>query len=250
MSSTARRCLVAICCNTGSIPQKTTQSLMELGWGNRVQSAKDAHGFEEISFAWFTTFPRVDALRDSAVCLAQREGFSHLLFLDADMVWPTDVLSRMLAHHDQGIVGGLYVMRHPPFAPVALKDGVAPDGSDVLRYQHAGEALTETTLIDVDVLGMGCTLIPMDVFDKIGPRPWFEYANDESGWPTVTEDVPFCQKAQRAGVSIKLDPTISCGHITSQVVDRMTAIRYAKDGQAVAESIPLRLIELPREDVA
>ena len=97
MSCTARRCLVAICCNTGSVPQKTAQSLMEMGWGNRVETAKDDHGFEEISFAWLTTFPRVDALRDSAVCLAKKEGFSHLLFLDADMIWPTNVISLMLA---------------------------------------------------------------------------------------------------------------------------------------------------------
>lgn len=250
MSCTARRCLVAICCNTGSVPQKTAQSLMEMGWGNRVETAKDDHGFEEISFAWLTTFPRVDALRDSAVCLAKKEGFSHLLFLDADMIWPTNVISLMLAHHDQGIVGGLYVMRHPPYAPVALRDGVAPVGSNVLRYQHAGEALTESALIDVDVLGMGCTLIPLDVFDKIGPRPWFEYANDEDGWPVVTEDVPFCQKAKMAGVPIKLDPTISCGHVTSQVVDRKTALRYMKDGQEVAAAIPLKLIELPSEGAA
>lgn len=220
---------------------------MELGWGNRVETAKRAHGFDEISFAWLTTFPRVDALRDSAVCLAQQEGFSHLLFLDADMVWPTDVLTKLLAHHDKGIVGGLYVMRHPPFAPVALKDGSVPEGSLVTQYQHAGEALTSTELIPVEVLGMGCTLIPMTVFDQIGPRPWFEYANDADGWPVVTEDVPFCQKAAKAGYSILLDPTISCGHVTVNVVDRRTALRYVKDGQDVAAAMPIRLVELPKE---
>lgn len=252
MSFTApeRRCLVAICCNTGTIPQKTTQSLMELGWGNRVETAKAAHGFTEISFAWFTTFPRVDALRDSAACLAQAEGFTHLLFLDADMIWPTDVLTRMLAHHDVGIVGGLYVMRHPPFAPVALKDGRTIDESGVVQYQHAGEALTERQLIDVDVLGMGCTLIPVSVFSAIGPRPWFAYANDAEGWPVVTEDVPFCQKAAAAGYRIAVDPTISCGHVTSQVVDRQTSLRYRRDGEKVAAAMPIRLVEAPREGAA
>lgn len=247
MSSTGRRCLVALCCNTGSVPVKTAQSLMELGWGDRVAVAKEAHGFEEISFTWQTTFPRVDALRDSAASLAIAEGFSHLLFLDADMVWPTDVLTRMLAHHDRGIVGGLYVMRHPPFAPVALRDGQPVNG--ITHYQHACEALTSDALVPVDVLGMGCTLIPVSVFAAIGERPWFEYADDAQGWPVVTEDVPFCQKAAAAGVGIWLDPTISCGHVTTQVVDKRTAQRYVADHERVAASLPMRLVTVPPVDV-
>lgn len=247
MSSTGRRCLVAICHNSPVVLTKTAQSLMELGWGNRVDEAKAAHGFESIDFMWATTFPRVDALRDSVADLAQVEGFTHILFLDADMVWPTDTLTRMLAHHDKGIVGGLYVMRHPPYAPVALRDGTTPEGSTAVQYAHASEALTEKDLIPCDVLGMGCTLVPVDVFAKIGPRPWFEYANDDQGWPTVTEDVPFCQKAAKAGVPILLDPTISCGHITTNVVDRKTSLRYRNDSERVAASMPLRLVELPTE---
>lgn len=242
-----KRCLVALCCNTPMIYRQTAQSLMELGWGDRVARAKEAHGFTEISFMWATTFPRVDALRDSVAALAMQEGFSHILYLDADMVWPTDTLMRMLAHHDQGIVGGLYVMRHPPFAPVALRDGKAAEGSEVLQYQHAREGLTETELVPCDVLGMGCTLVPVSVFDAIGPRPWFAYANDDEGWPCVTEDVPFCQKAQKAGYGIWLDPTISCGHVTQQVVDRKTAIRYQKDSERVAAAMPIRIVERPTE---
>lgn len=243
MSSTGRRCLVAICHNGPVVPTKTAQSLMEIGWGSRVSDAKAAHGFDEISFMWATTFPRVDALRDSAAALAIEEGFSHLLFLDADMIWPTDTLTKILAHHDKGIVGGLYVMRHPPFAPVALRDGVAPAGSSVLQYQHAREVLQARVLVPVDVLGMGCTLIPVDTFAKIGPRPWFEYANDDEGWPCVTEDVPFCQKAQSAGVPLWLDASISCGHVTTSVVDRKTALRYQQDGERVAAAMPVRLVE-------
>lgn len=240
--------MVAVCHNGPVVHTQTARSLMELGWGNRVETAKAAHGFEEISFMWATTFPRVDALRDSAADLCVKEGFSHILFLDADMVWPTDTLTRMLAHHDKGIVGGLYVMRQPPYAPVALRDGVVPVGSTATQYTHAAEALTGAELVPCDVLGMGCTLIPVDVFTQIGPRPWFEYANDDHGWPCVTEDVRFCQKAAAAGVPILLDPTISCGHLSTHVVDRKTAIRYRDDGARVAASLPVRLIE--RQEVA
>lgn len=250
MSSTGRKCLVTICHNGPVVFTKTAQSLMELGWGNRVESAKEAHGFDEISFLWTTTFPRVDALRDSAAELAMAEGFTHVLFLDADMVWPTDVLTRMLAHHDKGIVGGLYVMRHPPFAPVALRDGTVADAAGVVQYQHAGEALTATELIPCDVLGMGCTLVPVSVFAQIGPRPWFTYANNAEGWPVVTEDVPFCQKARASGVAVWMDPTVSCGHAVVNIVDRKTSLRYLKDGERVAASMPIRMIELPSGEAA
>ena len=242
-----RSCLVALCTNWPYVPVQTAQSLMELGWGDRVARAKASHGFEAIDFAWIRSFPRVDALRDSAAELALAEEFSHLLFLDADNVWPTDTLTRLLAHHDQGIVGGLYVMRHEPYAPVALVDGKVPDGSCVTHYQHDREAIGATALRPVDVLGMGCTLIPTEVFRAIGPRPWFEYQNDDDGWPRVTEDVPFCRKAKAAGYPILLDPTLSCGHVTQMITDVRWAQRYAQAQQrtvdAIHERITVSLVE-------
>lgn len=240
-----RRCLVAICTNLPTVPVQTAQSLMEIGWGNRVETAKQAHGFEEVSFVWVKSFPRVDALRDSAAVLAQAEGFSHLLFLDADNVWPTDTLTRLLAHHDRGIVGGLYVTRHEPYAPVALINGRVPDGSCVTQYEHDKGAIRATTLREVDVLGMGCTLIPVSVFAALGPRPWFAYANDDEGWPMVTEDVPFCQKAKAAGYQIWLDPTIVCGHVTSMVTDVRWTQRWEQAQRATWERFPVHITAVP-----
>lgn len=231
---------MAICHNGASIPRKTAQSLMEIGWGDRIQRAKDAHGFTEVSFNWYTTFPRVDALRDAAVDHARAEGFSHLLFLDADMIWPTDVLERMLRHHSAGIVGGLYVMRHPPYAPVALRDRFRADGSQVDQFYHA--LIEGADLIPVDVLGMGCTLIPLDIIDRMGPRPWFEYRDDDAGWPVVTEDVPFCLKAKDVGAAVWLDPTVRCGHVMEQVTDVRWWDRWQKQAADVREAMPIRVV--------
>ncbi len=114
-----RRCLVAVCHNGPVVFSSTVKSLMEIGWGNRVDEAKKAHGFASIDFSWMDAFPRVDALRDAVAMLALQEGqikpgvykhrYSHVLFLDADMQWPTDVLTKMLRHHDKGIVSGAEV---------------------------------------------------------------------------------------------------------------------------------------------
>lgn len=233
-----RRCLIAIVHNGPVVCTQTARSLMELGFGNRVETAKQAHGFAEIGFAWFSNFPRVDAMRDSALLSACRDGFSHVLFLDADMVWPSDVLVRMLRHHDAGIVGGLYLLKGPPYSPVALADIVETTKAGVNHYAYQVEYGTE--LIDVNILGMGCTLIPLEAVRRMGPRPWFLYEDDGEGWPRVSEDVPFCRRAKACGVPILFDPTVKCGHVTSTIIDERFHKRYQASIRA-AERAPIRL---------
>lgn len=232
---------MAIVHNGPVVCTQTAQSLMELGWGNRVETAKAAHGFAEISFVWEKSFPRVDAMRDKVLAGAIADGFSHVLFLDADMVWPTNLLERMLRHHAAGIVGGLYVLKAPPYSPVALAEPIKVDGG-VTHYKFQSEY--DQDLVPVFVLGMGCTLIPTSVCEAIGPRPWFAYESDSDGWPRVSEDVPFCRKAKEAGIPILLDPTVSCGHVTSQVIDERWHRRY-QNSQAAATA-EVEVTEAPR----
>ena len=225
-----KRCLVAVCHNGPVVFASTVKSLMEIGWGNRVDEAKQAHGFASIDFAWIDAFPRVDALRDAAAMLALAEGPSgrrqvvkprhtHLLFLDADMTWPTDVLTQMLRHHDAGIVSALYHLKGGDHAPVALRDSFTAEGSTTVQYLHDRDYREgELDLRPEQVVGMGCTLVPTAVFEAIGPRPWFAYQDDDEGWPLVSEDVAFCQKAAAAGFAISLDRTVKCGHATVHVV--------------------------------
>ncbi len=214
----ALRCLVAICHNWPVVYRKSTQSLMELGWGGRVQWAMEAHGFSAIDFAWFHRSPRVDALRDMAATAAQLEGYTHVLFLDADMVWPSDTLVRMLAHHDKGIVSAFYVAKVSPYYPIALR-GPTQEVDGVLMYSHDKTWATgETAIRAEDVVGMGCTLVDVAIFDAIGDRPWFAYENNSDGWPMVSEDVPFCRKAAAAGWGVWMDPTVKCGHAQIEII--------------------------------
>lgn len=207
-----RRCLVAVCSNERSIYRQTAGSLMQLGWGSRVTKAATKHGFEDVQFAWINDALLVSDLRNKAVEVARAQQCTHILFLDADMTWPADVLDRMLAHHDKGIVSGLYFMKTWPHWPVALtRPRVNPQtlqvDYDYDKTAHDGESLMPESLV-----GMGCTLVPMSVFDGMA-APWFEYRQDLRGVWSVTEDVPFCQKASALGCPIYVDPTVKCGHI-------------------------------------
>lgn len=216
--------------------RETAQSLMALVSGNRIAKACEAHGFSAIAHAWYSNSPRVDVLRNAAVSDAKKAGFTHLLFLDVDMIFPDDLLLRILRHHDAGIVGGLYVQKQAPFRPVALRDG--EDRNGVIWYQHDIGPFG-TDLRPQQVLGMGCTLIPMSVFEAIGPAPWFAYQNNEDGFPLVSEDVPFCQRAGAAGIPILLDPTIQCGHLRTEAKTELHFARYVKSYEAMQAQGPM-----------
>jgi GT2 family glycosyltransferase len=215
-----KRCLVAICHNGPVVTTETAQSLMELGWGNRVDEAKLAHGFAAIDFAWSRTFPRVDSLRDWIVAKAldHPSGYTHVLMLDADMVWPTDVLIKMLRHHDRDILSGLYCIKGGNHAPVAMLNGHQPDGRTTTHYHYDLDYREgREDVREVELVGLGCTLIRIEVFKALA-RPWFYYENDDDGWPRVSEDVPFCREARKAGFRVWWDRSVKCGHVTTKTI--------------------------------
>lgn len=212
-----RRCLVAVASNERTIHRATVESLVSLGWGARVSKAAAAHGFRDVSFAWVSRHTRVDDLRNEAVLAAKSANASHLLFLDADMTWPGDLLDRMLRHHDRGIVSGLYFLKAWPNSAVAFKSGYVNLKTGQVDYVYDEQVLEGAALRPEALVGMGCALVPMAVFDAV-PRPWFEYRQDRNGVWSITEDVAFCQKAAAVGCPIYLDPTVKCGHVAAEIV--------------------------------
>lgn len=213
-----RRCLVAICCSERMIHRETAMSLVEISWGGQTLAAAKHHGFSAVDFGWFDKGVRVDGLRNQAAAQAINQGYTHLLFLDADMIWPTDVIDLMLAHHARGIVSGTYFLKKWPHWPVALRDP-KPDGRGFAQYEYDWQAAGATELRREALVGMGCTIIPVAILRRLA-EPWFEYRNDHNGQPSITEDVPFCEHAALLNCPIWLDPTIECGHCSVQIVTK------------------------------
>lgn len=230
------RVLVAICHNVGVVERVAAQSLIEIGWGNRIQRVKDDLGIASIDLAWFTMLPRVDALRNVALEQAMRDDFTHVIFLDGDMVFPTNVLHQLLRHIPrQAVVSGFYTQRRYPFHPIALRAGKPHESGLFNVYQSDGDYtdVDEHGLREEEVIGMGCALIPLHIVRAMGPRPWFEYRDDADGWPMITEDVPFCERVRAAGFAIYLDPAIKCGHLFHDVATEAHWQRYVTlDAQA------------------
>lgn len=212
-----RAVLISICSNERSIYRQTSKSLLGALAGPHVAQAIAAHGFQDYAVTWVDQYPSVAAMRDYTLMQAHIMGASHVLFLDADMTWPNDLLDKMLRHHSVGMVSGVYHLKSWPYWPVLLDRPFIDTEKHVTEYHYAPQVLDGEGLQAVDLIGMGCALVPMRI-TRAYQRPWFEYVLDGVGLPAITEDVAFCTRAKAIGCPIWVDPAITCGHIGQQVI--------------------------------
>lgn len=139
-------------------------------------------------------------LADAAV----NADVDYLLFLDADMTFPPDTLSRLLAHK-KPFVGASYVKR---------------DGSGVLLGKPLlGEVrptFSGSLLLPMAHIPLGCCLIQTSLL-KVLPRPWFRYITTEAG--TTSEDTYFCALVREANETVWCDHKLTgeLGHIGTHI---------------------------------
>lgn len=165
-------------------------------------------------------------------------GAEWLFFRDDDTIAPPESINKLytLARDmlDRGVplacIGGNYMSKQVPPHSLILCDGYLAG----FENWEVGDVVGgEKTAI-----GMGCTLIPVDVLRKMEP-PWFKtvdsldpaaksynllanrviYTGNDiqdvaPGCVRMTEDVYFCRKASRYGFTqVWCDTSIQCTHI-------------------------------------
>lgn len=141
--------------------------------------------------------------RNYMTAAALDAGAEWLLWIDADMVFPSDGLLRLLAH-DTDIVGADYRRRSPPFPRIGKPVGLP----------------AQSGLEHVHFIGLGFLLMRAQVLRKMG-RPWFVRSwNRDGGTPDnpsgfATEDAFFCGHAAHLGYKVFADLDLSdeVGHI-------------------------------------
>lgn len=158
-----------------------------------------------------------------------------LLFFDYDMVFNPDFLEQLANVADskeRRIVAGLYFNYlgddriHPTWLRKNEKNGELTTLS----------AIPPNSLIEIDSVGMGGTLIHRSVFEEMMEAykddPWRWYAHDlaiENGKPIrMGEDTTFCTRAGKLGIKIWGYSGAQMGHIKSKVLTLETALEEQK----------------------
>ena len=148
------------------------------------------------------------------------QDWDACIVFDDDCFPPYDVIPRLLTRcFDEGLpfVAAAGVMRNFPFTttvaryyPEGISGVLREDGSmhHVSGFKWLDDLPHE--LLDVDFCGVPAAIIRKDCFTKVEP-PWFADL-DEQG-VRITHDVFFCRKLKAAGIPVKVDGTIRCGHL-------------------------------------
>ena len=137
----------------------------------------------------------------------------YILWLDSDMVFPSDTLERLWKDRDKGdIVTGIYYRRVEPYKPVLYSRLDIDDNG--CQWENCEDIKDE--IFEVEGCGFGCVLTPTNVFIDVMNR----FGNMFSPINGVGEDLSFCWRAKQCGYNIVADPGIPLGHVGHYVVDR------------------------------
>lgn len=154
---------------------------------------------------------RIAYNRNYLVDQAQKFGATHMLFIDADSIVPSDALLKLL-DYKKDIVCASTCHRSDEFEHALI-------GTFVNQ-----EVMMDTSqLTEATIIGMPLMLIDMKVFDKL-EKPYFAEPPGDSG-DIIPEDAYFCTKVRDAGYKIWCDMDLSTqiGHVGTKVYQVKTS---------------------------
>ena len=193
------RILIAVPC-MDSVPAQFAQSLATL---NKVEECIVA--FQMGSLIYNS--------RNHLATMAVKLECDYVLWLDSDMVFPSDVLQKLFADREKGdIITGIYYRRVEPYQPVVFSK-LEIDGLEC-KWENQDDIPDD--LFEVEGCGFGCVLTPTNVFiDSMN-----KYGNMFAPIGGVGEDLSFCWRARQCGYKIVADPSVQLGHVGHYVIDK------------------------------
>lgn len=167
---------------------------------------------------------RTDKTRNACVKEALEWGADWFLHLDADMIFPKDIIVeylRFASNNKVDVIGCMYFKRDDGYAPIGYissGDPINPYRSVIPRNIREGE------VYQVEGLGFGGMMVARHVYDKLGDKKWAVYGEnfhipDESLPNRETHDLVFCKSVKDAGMNIWLHGSIRPKHIGKLLVD-------------------------------
>jgi len=156
--------------------------------------------------------------RERLASRAINKGFTHVLWLDSDMVF-NDTLLDDLSFSDKDFVSGIAHGRRSPFLSCLFKN---IDLSALKRWE-----LNEypSTTFEVAGCGFACVLIKTEILKNVMEScgtafyPLKQYG----------EDLSFCKRAVELGYHIYAEPTVRLGHVAHLTIYPEDAERYKSE---------------------
>lgn len=145
--------------------------------------------------------------------------WNYVLWLDADMIYPIDIITTYLKE-DFDIIGCMYFKRVYPYAPVAYMKGDNP----LKPFKNVNPRETGWGVYRVDGLGYGGMMVNMDLYRRMGDDKWTNYGrNFHLPYDTedhLTHDLEFCRVAkEKYNAKILLHGSVRPKHIGKIMVD-------------------------------
>ena len=139
--------------------------------------------------------------RNRLACKAINENFTHVLWLDSDMVFSEKILDDLM-FCGKDMVCGAFVSRRPPYTP-CIYSKLAPEGRVEKVKDFGLEAFR------VEGCGFACVLTSVEVLKDVQ----YKFGTSFMPTPDYGEDLAFCDRVRTVGREIWCEPTARVGHI-------------------------------------
>ena len=143
--------------------------------------------------------------REELVRYALVHKFTHVLWLDSDMVFTPEIVEDLMFSGKE-IVTGIAHSRRPPYSSCIFTE-IYPG---VQKWK--GDYPKDT--FQIAACGMACCLMSTEVLSAVHEK--FGMAFQPT--PEYGEDVAFCWRASQCGYKIWAEPGVRVGHVGRRVI--------------------------------
>lgn len=209
-------------------------------------TSKNLEDLEELSYI-DRGGVRTDKNRNVIIKEIMEKGMDYVLWLDADMVYPKDIVIRYMEHAPFDIMGCVYFKRKYPFDPVMFVDNDNPEKPfrmvDPLK-------IPENTIIEVDGIGFGGVMIDCRVYKAMGDDKYMAYGSNfhlpDKAPEQMTHDLAWCRKAKGYGFKVYVHSGVLAGHIDEKLI---TIEDFKKARQDTLAKVPEISVLIPTIDI-
>lgn len=138
--------------------------------------------------------------RDRIANKAINEHYTHVLWLDSDMIFHDDILDDLMISEND-FVTGIYHARRKGYASVIFK---SIDLNGLERFETY-----PTDTFQIAGCGFGCVLTSVQLLSNV----CLHFNTCFTPLPSLGEDIAFCKRATDLGYKLWCEPTVVCGHI-------------------------------------